>query len=669
MEEEPGRPLLCYPSVYLNDHVGFCGSIKTFPSDFIVKEINTLGQLVNEIAIDSLHQSNESLLEQTKLCPQDSKRLRLSLPEESVNQEYCSMEDSIVCCTSEYLPSVTKESEDCKRNNGLECHIDKISTLDTLLENPLREQLSQFACHVKETWNSKSEPASLRTEFSLGPFPDKKIRACLHSLIRQEYPFLITVTKCGEVIVKANQDYQELCQLVSEEEACGFLKFLDAKLDHSNFAFKPDGNKEHRKTVHHFISKKFGKLLETKSFSDPQQKVVIVVRFRKKSACKKKMNSDSREKEEIYTAFTLRKENLETLEAISYLSSELGVLPSDFSYAGIKDKRAITYQAMVVRKVTPKRLKEVGNTTEKKGISVFNVYSTSQPLKLGQLQGNHFDIIVRDLTSQSNDSSASLKERISEATESVKVQAVKLFFTPEDSDDPVNKAKKYFLQTEDAKGTLAMLPDFKVREKMLLRALNRYGINHEGCTRGWLSIPHSMRIFYVHAYCSKIWNEAASYRFKTYGTRVVAGDLIFSEKCIESWSLNDKVHIVTPEEAAANQYGINQVILPMTGYSVQYPSNKVGEWYHERLAHDGLQVNQFRLPALQLNVPGCYRYLLKYPHDLLYSFLKCDEIERESEDILQKDSKTSLSMSFWLDPSSYATVCLGEIMKCDLLNV
>lgn len=54
-------------------------------------------------------------------------------------------------------------------------------------------------------------------------------------------------------------------------------------------------------------------------------------------------------------AFTLEKENLETLEAISYLSSVLGVLPSDFSYAGIKDKKAITYQSMVVKKVTPER--------------------------------------------------------------------------------------------------------------------------------------------------------------------------------------------------------------------------------------------------------------------------------------------------------------------------
>ena len=42
-------------------------------------------------------------------------------------------------------------------------------------------------------------------------------------------------------------------------------------------------------------------------------------------------------------------------EAVGFLAVNLGVIPSDFSYAGLKYKKAITYQAMVVRKVTPER--------------------------------------------------------------------------------------------------------------------------------------------------------------------------------------------------------------------------------------------------------------------------------------------------------------------------
>lgn len=392
-----------------------------------------------------------------------------------------------------------------------------------------------------------------------------------------------------------------------------------------------------------------------------------------------------------------QKENLETLEAIGILAAELGVLPSDFSYTGIKDKKAITYQPMVVKKVTPERLKEIGSKMEKKGMKIHNIHSASQHLRLGQLKGNHFDIIVRDLKLHSHDSPADLKERISEAMENIKtkgfvnyygpqrfgqgqnvqtdqiglallnekmVEAVKLFFTPEDTDDPVNKAKRYFLQTEDAKGTLTMLPECKVREKMLLRALNRYGVNHEGCTRGWLSIPHSMRIFYVHAYCSKIWNEAASYRLEMYGSKVVEGDLVFTEENDESLSLNDKVHVVTASEESANKYSIYQVVLPMVGHSIKYPSNKVGQWYHERLSKDELQMCKFRVPPLQLNIPGCYRHILKNVQNLSY-FIEGSEEGIKNEDNRLNESKLSLHMSFDLDPSCYATVCLREIMKCD----
>ena len=45
----------------------------------------------------------------------------------------------------------------------------------------------------------------------------------------------------------------------------------------------------------------------------------------------------------------------ETLEAIHRLSSCLNVQPSAFSYAGIKDKKAITKQYMVVKGVTPEQ--------------------------------------------------------------------------------------------------------------------------------------------------------------------------------------------------------------------------------------------------------------------------------------------------------------------------
>lgn len=246
------------------------------------------------------------------------------------------------------------------------------------------------------------------------------------------------------------------------------------------------------------------------------------------------------------------------------------------------------------------------------------------------------------------------------------VKAVKLFLTPEDSDDPVNRAKKYFLQTDDAKGTLSLMPEFKVRERALLESLHRFGMTEEGCVQAWFSFPHSMRIFYVHAYSSKIWNEAASYRLATYGSRVVEGDLVCLEEDVDDEHLpSSKVHLVTEEDESANTYAIHQVVLPVLGYNIQYPKNKVGQWYQEVLSRDGLQTCRFKIPPLKLNVPGCYRKILKHPHNLSYQLIEDADIDVKKDGSHIDEATVSLLISFDLDASCYATVCLREIMKHD----
>ncbi|XP_032543058.1 pseudouridylate synthase 7 homolog-like protein isoform X1 [Chiroxiphia lanceolata] len=688
---------------YLTEHTGFRGTIKNSPADFVVTEIEVPERFLGDSGAELPKKTSEALPEQSAPCSPQPKQRRAEAP--GPGAPLCPR--GAAPGTPERDPG--RAGGGCAASSGkkqregapeLKSGLEE-AKLESLLGKPMSELLNKFACDLKEAWGLENNPSAGTRELSLGPRLDKKSRADLHSAVRQTFPFLVTVTKDNEMIVKGNADYRELCQLVTEKETSDFFKFLDAKLENSTFSFEPDGNKEHRKVVHHFLNRKFGKLLETKSFTvtdvNDQPNMSIMVRFREKCGSRKRSAGGSQEKQDVYTAFTLQKENLETLEAIGLLAAELDVLPSDFSYTGIKDKKAITFQPMVVKKVTPERLKEIGNKMEKKGMRIYNIRSTYQHLRLGQLKGNHFDIIVRDLQKHSHDSSADLKKRISEAMENVEtkgfvnyygpqrfgqgqivqtdqiglallsekmVEAVKLFFTPEDTDDPVNNAKRYFLQTEDAKGTLVMLPEFKVREKMLLRALNRYGVNHEGCTKGWLNIPHSLRIFYVHAYCSRIWNEAASYRLKIYGLKAVEGDLVLSEESDESIALNDKVHVVTASEESARKYSIYQVVLPMVGHSIKYPSNKVGEWYHERLSKDELEMCKFRVSSLQLNIPGCYRLILKNVQNLSY-FLEGGEKGIKIEDNHLNDLKVSLHISFDLDPSCYATVCLREIMKVD----
>ncbi|KAM6215801.1 pseudouridylate synthase PUS7L [Rhynchocyon petersi] len=697
MEEETNYRVHISSLCYINDHVGFLGTIKNSPSDFVVIEIDKQGLLVNQVTDESFYKNNNKPHETNNFAKKPKLDVQ-NLPFEKHNQDL----DTLSKCSGgdQNLQSSVK-TEDTNKDGTSKWEEGKVDVLGSLLDEKTNELLNQFASDVKEKWNSKTELIETSPELSLGKILDKNQRASLHSAIRQKFPYLITIGKNSEIVVKPNHEYEELCHLVSEEEAFEFFKYLDAKKEHSKFTFKPDRNKDHRKAVHHFVNRKFGNLVETKSFpernhSADNPNVAITVKFREKAHKHGKRSLESQERKVTHTAFTLRKENLEMFEALTFLAIKLGVMPSDFSYAGLKDKKAITYQTMVVRKVTPERLKNIEKDLEKKRMNVFNIRSVVESLRLGQLKGNHFDIVIRNLRRQNNDS-AHLKERILEAIDNVKnkgfvnyygpqrfgkgrractdqiglallktemMKAVKLFLMPEDLDDPVNKAKKYFLQTEDAKGTHSLMPEFKVRERAVLESLNRFGMTEEGCIQAWFSFPHSMRIFYIHAYSSKIWNEAVSYRLATYGSRVVEGDLVCLDGDVDDEHLpNNKVHLVTKEEESANIYGIHQVVLPVLGYNIQYPENKVGQWYHDVLSRDGLQTCRFKVPALKLNAPGCYRQMLKYPHNLSYQLKEEHDADVKSEDSSIDETSLSLLISFDLDSSCYATVCLREIMK------
>lgn len=69
------------------------------------------------------------------------------------------------------------------------------------------------------------------------------------------------------------------------------------------------------------------------------------------------------------------------------------------------------------------RLLEKTYMFEKKGIQVSKVRSVSEPLRLGRLAGNRFDLVIRDLKPH-RCSSVDLESLVKEAVENVKVNLI-----------------------------------------------------------------------------------------------------------------------------------------------------------------------------------------------------------------------------------------------------
>ena len=110
-----------------------------------------------------------------------------------------------------------------------------------------------------------------------------------------------------------------------------------------------------------------------------------------------------------------------------------------------------------------------------------------------------------------------------------------------------------------------------------------------------------MRLLYVHSYCSLVWNQIATLRIQRYGrTAAVQGDLIAdkfpnvdelknsatADSCESASAGNsceddisgvrrDCVRCVSDQDEG--KHGLKDVVLPLPGYNIQYPTNDVGD--------------------------------------------------------------------------------------------
>lgn len=111
--------------------------------------------------------------------------------------------------------------------------------------------------------------------------------------------------------------------------------------------------------------------------------------------------------------FVLFKQNKDTMECISLLAKMLRMNTKNFSYAGTKDRRATTVQKICVQYTRSERLS--GLNRRLKCIALGNFSYSETGLNLGDLKGNEFTIVIRDVVNKSDgdidEACTSLKER------------------------------------------------------------------------------------------------------------------------------------------------------------------------------------------------------------------------------------------------------------------
>jgi tRNA pseudouridine13 synthase len=101
---------------------------------------------------------------------------------------------------------------------------------------------------------------------------------------------------------------------------------------------------------------------------------------------------DISQEKKTYRLYSLQKKSMETFSLIGYLSRQLNISHKEFGIAGLKDRHAVTMQYFTI----PSNC-EI-KTLHEKSFHIKFLGFVDKKIKLGDLDGNKFEITVRDVT-------------------------------------------------------------------------------------------------------------------------------------------------------------------------------------------------------------------------------------------------------------------------------
>ncbi|KAJ9614762.1 multisubstrate pseudouridine synthase 7 [Knufia peltigerae] len=393
-----------------------------------------------------------------------------------------------------------------------------------------------------------------------------------------------------------------------------------------------------------------------------------------------------------YVHFTLYKENKDTLEVISFMTKQLRTTNKTFQFAGTKDRRAVTVQRVSAYRVDADRLSSLNRSLRYSAVGDFQYQK--EGLELGDLSGNEFIITLRDCSVIGSDAGSAeeqasaaqaqlshalrqLREKgflnyyglqrfgtFAQRTDVVGVKILQgdfkgaceaiLDFSPTALQGPESLPAGVLVGQDDRARALGIdswqrtgkvgaaldsIPRKFSAETALIRHLGRNSKDYMGAL---LSIQRNLRLMYVHAYQSLIWNLAVGERWKLFGGNVVGGDLVLvhehkdkqaptepeqsvdadgeviiqpsgEDRASDPNDVFERAKPLTAEEAASGKYTIFDVVLPLPGFDVVYPANASGEWYKTFMASEAggaLDPHNMRRKQRDFSLSGSYRKIM-----------------------------------------------------------
>ena len=381
-----------------------------------------------------------------------------------------------------------------------------------------------------------------------------------------------------------------------------------------------------------------------------------------------------------YLIIRVDKTNWDTINFARVLSNRLGISQRRVEYSGTKDKRARTIQHYSIRKA--ENLVEKLENLKIKDAEIEILGRARRGLKLGDLLGNFFEIRVTEIEE------IAIAPKIEKIKEELKKKGIPNFFglqrfgsiryithevgkhlllkeyeeafwtyvaKPfELENEEVRKIREELWESRDAKLGLRELPKYLRYERNLLQKLQE-GLSEE---KALLTLPKNLKLMFVHAYQSYVFNRTLSARIEEFGSlkELEKRDWV---DFISPKEVKNRVKALLPKEEAVKASlnerriaflaakGRSLLVLPLPGYDTPVDDSWAIGKVLEFLEEDGISLQDFKHGYKEFSSAGSYR-TAEIPFD--FSGL---EVEYGSD----------MTFRFFLPKGCYATVFLREFMK------
>ncbi len=371
--------------------------------------------------------------------------------------------------------------------------------------------------------------------------------------------------------------------------------------------------------------------------------------------------------------------NWETNDLIREFANALHISNKRISFAGTKDKRAVTSQLLCFYKISEEQLSALSIPD----VTVKVLYKTTKRVNIGDLQGNRFSIVIRKIdTSVDHETVNHILYQLKDihgfpnffgvqrfggirpithkvGREMVSAdfkKAVMIYLTetsPFEKQD-ATEARKNLAKTMDFKQGFHEFPKRLRFEKILMQHLTKNPDDYAGALQ---RLPNNLLTMFVYAFQSYLFNRMLSQRIKEQIPihKAVNGDFILP--LTRSGIATDPIQVSENNKTKVNdqiEKGKAVVSCVLPGSETTYASGCIGKIQKTIIKEEHVDIRNFIIPEIpSASSYGTHRAIVSPLHDINWK-LDSDEYH---------DHKQKLKVSFTLRKGSYATSFLREIMK------